>query len=122
MRLIRSSGCGPLGLLIMAVAKAYGAKKILALDVEQARVDFAVKHYATAGAVCPKSFENDESMDAARAWIKDLLKQHDLSFGVDVSIEVAGAESCLQMAIFALRPGGTCEWSILTLECIGIAY
>lgn len=104
----------------MAVAKAYGAKKILALDIEQARVDFAVKHYATAGTVCPRGFENDESMDAARAWIKDFLSQHDLSFGADVAIEVAGAESCLQMAIFALRPGGTCKLAGLHLTGVDI--
>jgi D-xylulose reductase len=51
------SGCGLLGLLVMAVARAYGPKKIIAFDIEQSRVDSAVKYNADIGVVCPFNTE-----------------------------------------------------------------
>ena len=35
-------GCGPVGLLCMAVAKALGASRIIAVDIVPSRVEFAV--------------------------------------------------------------------------------
>src|SRR6266849_103952 len=40
-------GCGPVGLLCMAVAKAIGASRIIAVDILQSRLDFAEKYAAT---------------------------------------------------------------------------
>lgn len=40
-------GCGPVGLLCMAVAKALGARKIVAVDINQERLDFAKSYAAT---------------------------------------------------------------------------
>ena len=95
----------------MATAKAYGAKKIIAFDIEQSRVDFAVKHFANAGELCPRDLGED-SENMARSFVLEMLKKHGLSGGVDVAIEVTGAESAAFMAIFALRAHGTC-----TLAC-----
>jgi threonine dehydrogenase-like Zn-dependent dehydrogenase len=92
----------------MATAKAYGARKIVAFDIEQSRVDFAVKHYADAGELCPRDLGNDIEA-SARNFILDKLKEHGLEGGVDVAIEVTGAESAALMSIFALRAQGTCE-------------
>ncbi|KAF2102093.1 GroES-like protein [Rhizodiscina lignyota] len=99
-------GCGALGLLIMAVCKAYGAKRVVAFDIEQSRVDFAVKHYATDGFLVPRDIQGD-SMAFAKEFMTARLKELGLSFGVDVAIEVTGAESALQMGFASLRAGGT---------------
>jgi threonine dehydrogenase-like Zn-dependent dehydrogenase len=40
-------GAGPVGLLCMAVAKALGAKKIFAVDINKERLDFAKGYAAT---------------------------------------------------------------------------
>jgi D-xylulose reductase len=40
-------GAGPVGLLIMAVAKALGAKKIVAVDINEERLKFAKGYAAT---------------------------------------------------------------------------
>ncbi|KAJ0120017.1 Cytochrome b2 [Diaporthe amygdali] len=37
-------GCGPIGLITAAVAHAYSARKIIAFDISQRRVDFAKKY------------------------------------------------------------------------------
>jgi L-iditol 2-dehydrogenase/D-xylulose reductase len=38
-------GAGPVGLLCMAVAKALGARRVIAVDIQKERLDFA-KSYA----------------------------------------------------------------------------
>jgi D-xylulose reductase len=40
-------GCGPIGLVCMAVAKALGASRIIAVDIVPSRVDFAKSYAAT---------------------------------------------------------------------------
>jgi D-xylulose reductase len=40
-------GAGPVGLLCMAVAKALGARRIIAVDIQQERLDFATSYVAT---------------------------------------------------------------------------
>jgi D-xylulose reductase len=40
-------GCGPVGLLCMAVAKALGARRVIAVDINQERLEFAKNYAAT---------------------------------------------------------------------------
>jgi threonine dehydrogenase-like Zn-dependent dehydrogenase len=40
-------GCGPVGLLCMAVAKALGARRVIAVDINKERLDFAKSYAAT---------------------------------------------------------------------------
>jgi D-xylulose reductase len=47
-------GAGPVGLLCMAVAKAIGARRVVAVDINQARLDFA-KSYAATDIIIPVS-------------------------------------------------------------------
>ena len=92
-------GAGPVGLLCCAVAKAYGATKIVSVDIIQEKLDFAVKFAAT-GMFMPSRTPAEES--AAR-----LIKEQDLGEGADVIIDASGAEPSIQTAIHALRSGGT---------------
>lgn len=103
------SGCGPLGLLILAVAKAYGVRKVIMFDVEQSRADFAVKYGADAGIVSPKKDEGVEAFAFAQDYAKNMIAEHNLGNGFDVTVEASGAEVCAQMAVCMLKNGGTCE-------------
>lgn len=47
-------GAGPVGLLCMAVAKALGARRVIAVDIQQERLDFA-KSYAASDIYLPVS-------------------------------------------------------------------
>lgn len=105
------SGCGPLGLLIMAVARAYGVKKIIAFDVEQSRVDFAVKYGADIGVLSPMNKSGVKPMEFASTFVSEMMKKHDLGSGVDLTIEASGAEACVQMGVHITKPGGMCKCS-----------
>jgi D-xylulose reductase len=92
-------GAGPVGLLCCAVAKAYGAKKIVTVDINDERLNFALKYAATT------SFKSQRVSAEENA--KNLIKECELGPGADVIIDASGAEPCIQTAIHALRMGGT---------------
>ncbi|KAL4955654.1 chaperonin 10-like protein [Aspergillus filifer] len=102
-------GCGPLGLLVIAIAKAYGVRKIIVFDIEQSRLDFALSYGADIGVLSPAETKTDPLMHATN-FTSSIIKDHNLGHGqgVDISIEASGAEVCAQMALTILKPGGTC--------------
>ena len=94
----------------MAVARAYGVKKIIVFDIDQARIDFALKHNADVGVLCPmKPKDGVEPLTFATEFIDGVMKEFDLGSGVDLTIEASGAETCVQMAVVLTKPGGTCK-------------
>ncbi len=68
-------GAGPVGLLCCAVAKAYGATKIVTVDINEERMQFALKYAATA------SFKSQKVSAEENA--KNLIKECDLGAGAD---------------------------------------
>ncbi len=92
-------GAGPVGLLCCAVAKAFGAAKVIAVDIVKPRLEFA-KEFAATG-----SYESQKISAIENAQrIKD---EHDLPIGTDIAIDASGAEPSIQTAIQVLRTGGT---------------
>jgi D-xylulose reductase len=92
-------GAGPVGLLCCAVAKALGASKVIAVDINEERLEFAKSFAATSTFVPSKvsAAENAQKLCEA-AGIPD---------GADVAIDASGAEPSVQTAIHALRMGGS---------------
>jgi D-xylulose reductase len=105
---VGDSGCGPLGLLVIAIAKAYGMCKIVVFDIEQSRLDFALSYGADIGVLSPKISENVEPLKFVSEFTSSVVREHNLGHGVDTSVEASGAESSAQMALTILKPGGTC--------------
>ncbi|WWC94108.1 chlorophyll synthesis pathway protein BchC [Kwoniella sp. B9012] len=104
-------GAGPVGLLAMAVAKGMGANRIVAVDINKERLDFA-KGYAAADVYIPtKQNENETRPQYSVRAAADLL----LSLGIpargpgsiDLVVDATGAEVCIQMGLNAVKPGGT---------------
>ncbi|TVY16491.1 putative D-xylulose reductase A [Lachnellula arida] len=93
-------GAGTVGVLCAAVAKAMGARKIISVDVNASRLDFATGFAAT-GSYLPAREDSPE--ETARK-IKDV---HALGEGADVVLEATGAEVCIDVGIQVLRRGGT---------------
>lgn len=91
-------GCGPVGLLCMAVAKGFGASKIVAVDINEDRLAFAQQYAAT------HTFraQRESPQDSA----KRLIEECGLGLGADAVIDASGAEVCIQTGIFAARIGG----------------
>lgn len=93
-------GAGPVGLLCCAVAKAYGASKIIAVDIVQSRLDLAVSYAATHQ---HKAERGDTPATNAQKIIQKIL----LKEGADRAIDASGAPSSIASAIHVLRPGGS---------------
>ncbi|KAK2754749.1 hypothetical protein FQN54_006882 [Arachnomyces sp. PD_36] len=92
-------GAGPVGLLCGAVARAFGANKIIAVDIQPARLEFAKKYTAT-GTFEPTKVPATENAER-------LIREHGLGRGADVVIDASGAEPSVHTGIHALRTGGT---------------
>lgn len=88
------SGCGPIGLMNVAAARALGATRIIATDVNPLRLRMA----ATLGADCLV----DVSRESAVAAVKDLTRGN----GVDVMIEYSGQGASLAGAAELIANGG----------------
>jgi D-xylulose reductase len=104
-------GAGPVGLLCMAVAKACGAKRVIAIDIAEERLKFAQSYAATDGFMPPKLNEGEERMAYSQRATNELMKALKLeergSNAVDVVIDASGAEVCIQMGLFLVTAGGT---------------
>ncbi|KAI9849080.1 MAG: hypothetical protein M1838_000281 [Thelocarpon superellum] len=92
-------GAGPVGLLCAGVARAFGAAKIISVDINEERLAFARKFAAT-GTFAPSKTPAAESA-------KRLIDEQELGVGADVAIEASGAEPSVQTAVHVLRSGGT---------------
>ncbi len=88
-------GCGPVGLLAVAVLKAIGAAQIFAVEHgNQYRMDLAKKVGAT------------YVINAADTDVVKFIKDHTGGAGVDVAIEISGAQQAIGNAIDAVRMAG----------------
>jgi L-iditol 2-dehydrogenase len=82
-------GCGPIGLLLIAVLKAAGARSVLAVEPVAHRREAASR----AGA--------DLVADPGDLDLRELT-----GAGVDVAFEAAGADEAVRLAVESVRPGG----------------
>lgn len=88
-------GMGPVGLMAVVAAKAFGATKIIVSDLEKIRLDEALKLGATHAI-------NIKEEDVATR-INEITKGK----GVNYAFETAGNPIALQNALAALNNGGT---------------
>ncbi len=88
-------GSGPVGLSAVMTARLYGPAKVIAIDLDPARLqratDFGASHVVNSG-------------DAD--WRQQVLDLTD-GAGVDVAIEAVGLPSTFTMATQIVRPGGS---------------
>ena len=88
------TGCGPVGLMTVAVARAGGARAIYATDVSEYRLKLA----RTMGAQLTVNARNENV-------IEKVLKATD-GEGVDVLLEMSGVPSAIEQGFTLLKPGG----------------
>ncbi len=82
-------GCGPIGLLLIQLARAHGAGRVVAVEIHEHRREAARR----AGADIV--FSPDEARDT---WTRRLLP-------VDVAFEAGGTDDAIDLALHAVRPG-----------------
>ncbi len=94
-------GSGTVGLLCGAVAKAFGAEKVVLVDILQRKLDFAKTFVKGCGTFVPDSKASAEE-NAAK-----LVAQFGLEDGADIVMEASGAEPSVQTGVHVLRMGGS---------------
>lgn len=88
------TGCGPIGLMSIAVARHAGARYIVATDVSAPRLEMA----GLMGA--------DEVVDVSRHDIRDAQETLGMREGFDIGFEMSGAASALPAMIDNMKHGG----------------
>ncbi|EJD02434.1 xylitol dehydrogenase [Fomitiporia mediterranea MF3/22] len=103
-------GAGPVGLLCMAVARALGAHRVIGVDIVPTRLEFALNYAATETFLAPP-----RSGESAIEYSKKTAEMMKNALGVEergpnsinVALDATGAETCIQVALLAVRAGGT---------------
>ncbi|KAF7344410.1 Sorbitol dehydrogenase [Mycena sanguinolenta] len=103
-------GVGAIGLLACSVAHSMGAARVVAIDINQARLDFAKTNGFAEDTFClpltDKAKTTDEQLRRAKESIQTALQKFDEPDGFDLIFECTGAEPCIQMSIHAAISGG----------------
>jgi D-xylulose reductase len=95
----------------MAVAKAIGASRIIAVDILQGRLDFA-KKYAATDVFRPPPLQEGEPATVYSQRAADFLRanmgvEDRGDKAIDVVIDASGAEVSIQTGILIAKVGGT---------------
>jgi threonine 3-dehydrogenase len=88
------TGCGPVGLMAIAVAKAAGASAIYATDIAPYRLRLAEKMGATL------------ALNVAEGDVVKIIREHSGNEGVDVLLEMSGAAQAIDQGFRLLKFGG----------------
>ena len=94
----------------MAVAKAFGAKRIIAVDIVRSRLEFA-KTYAATDIYLPLPKKQSEA-NIAYAHRNAVNMKEKLGIadrgdkGVDIVVDASGAEVSIQTSIYLAKEGG----------------
>ncbi|KAL8284140.1 hypothetical protein RQP46_004889 [Phenoliferia psychrophenolica] len=104
-------GAGPVGLLVMSVAKALGARTVIAVDILESRLQFAKEFAATDYHLPGKMLEGEERIAYSRRQADEIRERFGFgergSTGIDLVVDCTGAEICIQTGLFAAKHGGT---------------
>lgn len=92
-------GAGPVGLLCAAVARSFGATKVVSVDIIQSKLEFA-RDFASTHTYMPQRVSAEENA-------RNLKEQAGLSDGADAVIDASGAEPSIQTSLHVVRMGGT---------------
>ncbi len=91
-------GCGPIGLFSIGIARASGAARVMAVDLNDYRLGLA--KLMGAGDVL------NAGGDGTEADISGWLVEANEGFGIDVVLEMSGAPSAIDAAFQSVRNGG----------------
>ncbi|OAL54182.1 GroES-like protein, partial [Pyrenochaeta sp. DS3sAY3a] len=100
-------GSGTIGLLCGAVARQYGAHRVILVDVLERKLEFA-RAYLGCETFLAETQESAEENAAALLDRMGLAEEGTDTFGgrVDTVIEASGAAASIETGIHVLRPGG----------------
>ncbi len=93
-RSVAVTGCGPIGALSVAIAKASGATLVVATDVEEYRLEIA------------RQMGADLALDARAPDTAERIVELTGGDGIDVVLEMSGSQNALDQALEFVTRGG----------------
>ncbi|HTJ86614.1 MAG TPA: L-threonine 3-dehydrogenase [Terriglobales bacterium] len=104
------TGCGPIGLFSIAVARAVGAAQVFAIEVNEHRRKIASQMKA------------DVVLDPSSQNVQKEILEHTSGLGVDVVLEMAGHPQSIRTAFDVVRRGGRISLLGLTSKPISLNF
>jgi len=104
------TGCGPIGLFSIAVARACGATTIFAIEINEHRRKLATKMHA------------DYALDPSKEDVGAIVAEKTGGLGVDVVLEMAGHPDAIRVAFDIIRRGGRMSLLGLTSKPIPLNF
>ncbi|KAB8204505.1 chaperonin 10-like protein [Aspergillus parasiticus] len=109
------TGSGTIGLLCAITARAFGAQRIILLDIAETKVAFARAYLGSgsAGVVVethrmdPTASAEENARTVSRQFSLQQSGEMDLGTAVDTVIEASGAEAAMQLGVYLVKPGGS---------------
>ena len=104
------TGCGPIGLFSIAVARAVGATTVFAIEVNEHRRRLA------------KEMKADFALNPATDDVNSIILEQTGGVGVDVVLEMAGHPDAIRTAFDIVRRGGRISLLGLTSKPISLNF
>jgi threonine 3-dehydrogenase len=104
------TGCGPIGLFAIAVARAVGATTVFAIEVNEHRRRIA------------REMKADHVLDPAAQDVKQIVMDLTGGVGADVVLEMAGHPDAIRTAFDIVRRGGRISLLGLTSKPIALNF
>src|SRR5512142_504184 len=104
------TGCGPIGLFAIAVARACGASKVFAIEVNECRRKVA------------KQMKADFVLDPSTQDVRQIVRDETGGVGVDVLCEMAGHPDAIRTGFDIVRRGGRVSLLGLTSKPISLNF
>lgn len=107
-------GVGAIGLLACSVAQSTGAARVVAIDNNQTRLNFAKANGFASQVIClpptDRAKTTDEQLRRAKENAQSVLSEFGATEGFDVVFECTGAEPVIQMSVHVSRhfSGSSC--------------
>jgi threonine 3-dehydrogenase len=109
-RTIAITGCGPIGLFAIAVARAVGAAQVIAIEVNEYRRKVA------------KEMKADLVLDPSKENVRAIVADRTDGLGVDAVLEMAGHPDAIRTAFDIVRRGGRVSLLGLTSKPISLNF
>jgi threonine 3-dehydrogenase len=104
------TGCGPIGLFSLAIARAAGAAQVLAIEVNEHRRRIA------------QQMKADVAMDPSREDVRAIVAERTGGLGADVVLEMAGHPDAIRIAFDIVRRGGRISLLGLTNKPVSLNF
>jgi threonine 3-dehydrogenase len=104
------TGCGPIGLFAIAVARAVGAAQVFAIEVNEHRRNVA------------RQMKSDFTLDPSKDDVNAIVMEKTGGAGVDVVLEMAGHPSAIRTAFDIVRRGGRISLLGLTSKPVSLNF